>query len=72
MSAVGYGALPIPIYDLFQFLGEVGVAEAFDFGGEGLWEEFGVDFFGDVRASVAEEAADDGHAQSVVEGEDRE
>lgn len=29
---------------LFQFLGEVGVAEAFDFGGEGLGEESDVAF----------------------------
>lgn len=29
-----------------KFLGEVGVVEAFDFGDEGMGEEFGVDFFG--------------------------
>lgn len=53
---------------LFQFLGEVDISEAFDFGGEGLWEEFGVDFFGRVGAAVADEAADGCHAQSAVEG----
>lgn len=55
---------------LFQLIREVGVVEAFDFGSEGLWEETGVDFFGGVGASVAEETADDCHAQSVVKGED--
>lgn len=55
-----------------QFLGNIGIIQFLDLGGQGLRKEAGIDLFGDVGGAVAEEAAHDGHCQAVVDGENRE
>ena len=55
-----------------EFVRDKLVVELFDFGGQGLRKETGVDLFSDVGGAVAEEAAHDGHGQAVVDGENRE
>lgn len=42
--------------------------QPFDFGGEGLGQQFCIGLFGDVGGTVPEKTAYNGHGQSVIDG----
>lgn len=55
-----------------QFVGDKLIVQLLDLGCQGLREKSGIDLFGDVGGTVAEQSADNSHGQAVVDGKNRE